>query len=115
MSMLPRMTIATLSALFFSLMFAGTAAAQPWGYYPGYRPFGPPVYAYPPVFAPPPVFVPRVVAPPVVVAPAYAYPQPAFVAPAPVVYSRGVVPYNYVGPRGRLRVGYAPAVYGIGY
>lgn len=109
MSLIRRFASAAFAATLMSLASTGTASAQ-WGYYPGYGPFGPPVYAYPPVVAPAPVFV---APPPIVTGPAYAYPP--YVVPGPVVYSRGVVPYNYIGPRGRLRVGFAPAVYGVGY
>ena len=91
----------------FSLMLVGTANADPWGRYNRayYRSFGPPVYAYPPVVvAPPPV----VVGPPV-----YTYAPPVYASPAVPMYAPPVYGYGVIGPRGRMRMGYATPGFGV--
>ena len=96
----------------FSLMMVGTASADPWGrYHRGYyRPYGP-VVAYPRVVVAP---APIVFAPPVYSypAPVYAAPAPVFAAPAPV-YAPPVYGGVVVGPRGRVRMGYATPGFGV--
>ena len=91
----------------FGLVMVATASADPWGRYPRgyYRPYGPPIYAYPPVVVPPP---PVVVGPPV-----YSYPAPVYAAPPAPIYGPPVVGYGVIGPRGRLRLGYATPGFGV--
>jgi hypothetical protein len=91
----------------FSLLMVGTASADPWGrYHRGYyRHYGPPVVAYPPVI---------VAGPPVVVAPpVYAYPAPIYAAPPAPIYAPPVYGGVVVGPRGRVRMGYATPGFGV--
>ncbi|WP_397570201.1 hypothetical protein [Schlesneria sp. T3-172] len=111
MSRVRQMSATLFAIAVLSLMFSKTASAQPWGYYPA--PYGPPVVAYPTVIGPRPYFDPRYLPPPPVVVAAPVV-VPATV-PAPTFYTPGVAPYTYIGPLGRVRVGYAPALYGVGY